>query len=197
MISIICLLGFAIVPFTVFVLTLISQHISKSTNPKTIKFPLGKKGWPIIGETLAFVLCPQKFILERMTTYLLMSSRGVDSIQHYVPIVHSMVQQHLDQCWAPFDQVKAFTLAKEFTFALSCIFSVPINLPGTPYYKAITGGKLVKERLAEIIKQRRKEMIETNKIAMMILNVEIYWVVWLWILSKMTIIQVMRILLAK
>ncbi|KAL2939621.1 Beta-amyrin 28-monooxygenase [Bienertia sinuspersici] len=248
------LLEVAILLITLIVLLpLACQQISKPNNPKATKLPLGKKGWPIIGETLAFVLCPQKFILDRMTKYspnvfqtylagekiavfcgasankFIFSNEGklvtywlpdsvakslsykkiesdipsgkpthdlsykflrVDSIQHYVPIVHSMVQQHLDQCWAPFDQVKAFTLAKEFTFALSCrvlvnslnpsldqvkqlaepffllvqgIFSVPINLPGTPYYKAIKGGKLVKERLVEIIKQRRKEMIEANQ----------------------------------
>ncbi|KAH9625954.1 hypothetical protein KSS87_020374 [Heliosperma pusillum] len=106
----------------------------------------------------------------------------VDSIQKYVPLVHSMVQQHVRENWLPNKEVKVYTLAKEFIFALSCrvlinpsleqlndiakpffrlldgIFSVPINLPGMPYYKAIKGGKLVREKLVEIIKQRRQEI---------------------------------------
>ncbi|KAK9676677.1 hypothetical protein RND81_11G093100 [Saponaria officinalis] len=105
-----------------------------------------------------------------------------DTIKHYVPMVHSMVQQHLSTCWSPNLEVKVFNLAKKFAFELSCrvflnatleqvrdiakpfslmlegILSVPINFPGTPYYKAINGGKLVREKLVEIIKERRKEM---------------------------------------
>lgn len=248
------LVGFAIILIIFTVLNLITSHqTSKPSNSRAKKLPLGKTGWPIIGETLAFVLCPQKFILDRMTKYspdvfqtrlageniavfcgplankFLFSNEGklitywlpksvakslsykkihsdlpsgkpthdisykflkVESIQGYVPIVHSMVQEHLDQFWAPFDQVKAFTLAKEFTFALSyrllvnCthpsldqvrqlaepffllvqgIFSVPVNLPGTAYNKAIKGGKLVKERLVEMISQRRKELTEKEE----------------------------------
>ncbi|KAL9244318.1 hypothetical protein vseg_018105 [Gypsophila vaccaria] len=105
-----------------------------------------------------------------------------DTIQRYVPMVHCMVQQHLGAYWCPNLEVKAYNLAKMFTFELSCkvflnatleqmrdiakpfslmlegILSVPINFPCTPYYKAVKGGKLVREKLAEIIKLRRKEM---------------------------------------
>ncbi|CAO2829450.1 unnamed protein product [Amaranthus hypochondriacus] len=233
------------IPFIyLLILKLIKPH-----NSKTNKLPLGNNGWPIIGETLSYVLCPQKFIFDRMTKYspnvfktnlggeniavfcgpsankFLFTNEGklvtywlprsvanslsykkiesntpsekpahdlsykflkVDSIQNYVSTVHSMVQQHLEQFWAPFTHVKAYKLAKELTFSLTCrvlvnysnpsleqvsllaepffllvegIFSVPINFPGTPYYKALKGGKLVKERLIEIIKQKKKELL--------------------------------------
>lgn len=245
--SILLLVGLAISTIVILIV------LTKTRNPRISKLPLGKTGWPFVGETLAYVLCPQKFILDRMTKYspdvfktclagekiavfcgplankFIFSNEGTlvtywlpqsvatslsykkidsntqsgkpthdvsykflkpDSIQHYVAIVHSMTQHHLDKFWAPFHQVKAYTLAKEFTFALSCrvlvnssnpsldqvrqlaepffllvqgIFSVPIYLPGTPYYKAVKGGKLVKERLVDIIKQRKREMAEKNE----------------------------------
>ncbi|XP_074282523.1 beta-amyrin 6-beta-monooxygenase-like [Silene latifolia] len=226
---------------------IILNERSKTRKPSKIpKLPPGKIGWPIFGETLAYVSCPAKFIHDRMTMYspevfktslagektvvfcgpkankFLFSNEGKlvnywlpssvagalsypktnnkdsasgkpadnlaykflrgDTIQQYVPLVHSMVQQHVRENWLPNNEVKVYTLAKEFIFALSCrvlvnpsleqlsdiakpffrlldgIFSVPINLPGMPYYKAIKGGKLVREKLVEIIKQRRQEM---------------------------------------
>lgn len=64
------LVGFAIILIIFTVLNLItSNQTSKPSNSRAKKLPLGKTGWPIIGETLAFVLCPEKFILDRMTKY--------------------------------------------------------------------------------------------------------------------------------
>ncbi|KNA13823.1 hypothetical protein SOVF_113230 [Spinacia oleracea] len=109
----------------------------------------------------------------------------LDCIQQYVGTMDSMVQQHLDKFWVPFEQVKVHPLAKEFTFELSCrifvefsnpslqvvkqlrdpffefiegIFSTPLNVPGMPYYKALKGSKLVQEKLYEIMSQRKKKL---------------------------------------
>lgn len=109
----------------------------------------------------------------------------LDSMQNYVPIMDSMAKEHLDTKWAKFDEVKVHPLAKEFTFALACrifincanpnrvrdlmvpffdvaegIMSAPVNFPGTPFHGAVEGGKIIKHRLLEIIKQRRMEIAE-------------------------------------
>ncbi|KAJ8442864.1 hypothetical protein Cgig2_022230 [Carnegiea gigantea] len=109
----------------------------------------------------------------------------LDSMQKYVPIMDSMAKEHLDTKWAKFDEVKVHPLAKEFTFALACrifincanpnrvrdlmvpffdvaegIMSAPVNFPGTPFHGAVEGGKIIKHRLLEIIKQRRMEIAE-------------------------------------
>ncbi|KAH9609658.1 hypothetical protein KSS87_021459 [Heliosperma pusillum] len=111
----------------------------------------------------------------------------LDSIQHFVPLMDSMVCEHLDASWSPFDKVQVFPLAKDFTFTLSCrifvnyaypsieqvkelavpfylliqgIFSAPVNIPGMAFHKAMKGGELVKERLLNIIRQRKRGIQE-------------------------------------
>uniref|UniRef100_A0A7C9A3R1 Unspecific monooxygenase n=1 Tax=Opuntia streptacantha TaxID=393608 RepID=A0A7C9A3R1_OPUST len=109
----------------------------------------------------------------------------LDSMQNYVPIMDSMAKDHVDTKWSNFDEVKVHPLAKEFTFALACrifincgnpnrvrdlmvpffavaegIMSAPVNFPGTPFRGAVKGGKIIKQRLLEIINERKMEIAE-------------------------------------
>ena len=79
--------------------------------------------------------------------------------------------------------LKVHPLSKEFTFALACrifinyenpeqvkelaqpffdvakgIMSAPLNIPGTSFNGAVKGGALIKEKLLQIIKQRKEEL---------------------------------------
>nr|ANY30855.1 Cytochrome P450 [Chenopodium quinoa] len=114
----------------------------------------------------------------------------LDCIQQYAGTMDSMVKQHLDKFWLPFDQVKVHPLAKEFTFELSCrifvefsnpspelikqlrdpffefiegIFSTPLNIPGMPYYKALKKSALVQEKLFGIMEQRKIQLSDVQQ----------------------------------
>lgn len=105
-----------------------------------------------------------------------------ENLKQFIPFMDSMARDHLNQEWIPFKEVKIYPLVKKYTFTLACklflsiedfrhvkklsdpfilvtssMFSVPINLPGTPYNRAIKGGKMVREELMKIIKERKNE----------------------------------------
>ncbi|KAK4594878.1 hypothetical protein RGQ29_018564 [Quercus rubra] len=221
------------------------------------KFPPGKKGWPVIGETLEFGMAgkrgtPEMFINDRMSKYsqelfktslfcenmavfcgasgnkflfsnenkyviswlppfflkvLLPESlenispedsikirRAVveflmpETLQYFIPIMDSMAKKHLETDWSPYKQVKVLPLSMKYTFALACrlfmsitdpnhvttfadpfalivdgLTSVPINIPGTNFNRAIKAGKVIHQELLEVIQQRKKELLsETN-----------------------------------
>jgi len=100
----------------------------------------------------------------------------------------SMAREQLEADWCPHKQVRVFPLSKKYTFALACrlfmrirdpdhvtrlanqfalvtdgLVSVPINFPGTTYNRAIKGGKMIREELLAIMKQREGELISDNK----------------------------------
>lgn len=108
-----------------------------------------------------------------------------EALQHYIPIMDSMTREHLESDWSPYKEVKVFPLTKNYTFALACrlfmnikdpqvvskfadpfariapgLTSVPINIPGTPFNKAVEGGKVIRQELLNIIRQRKKEISE-------------------------------------
>ncbi|KAL3738749.1 hypothetical protein ACJRO7_020164 [Eucalyptus globulus] len=91
------------------------------------------------------------------------------ALQHYIPIMDSMTRAHLESDWSPYKEVKVFPMTKDYTFALACrlfmniedpevvskfadpfariaagFTSVPINVPGTPFNKAVEGGKVIR-----------------------------------------------------
>lgn len=108
-----------------------------------------------------------------------------EALQCYIPIMDSMTREHLESDWSPYKEVKVFPLTKNYTFALACrlfmnikdpkvvskfadpfariapgFTSVPINIPGTPFNKAVGGGKLIRQELLNIIRQRKQEISE-------------------------------------
>jgi cytochrome P450 family 26 subfamily A len=111
-----------------------------------------------------------------------------EALQHYIPIMDSIAREQLEADWCPHKQVRVFPLSKKYTFALACrlfmrirdpdhvtrlanqfalvtdgLVSVPINFPGTTYNRAIKGGKMIREELLAIMKQREGELISDNR----------------------------------
>ncbi|KAL3738757.1 hypothetical protein ACJRO7_020172 [Eucalyptus globulus] len=108
-----------------------------------------------------------------------------EALQCYIPIMDSMTREHLESDWSPYKEVKVSPLTKNYTFALACrlfmnikdpkvvskfadpfariapgFTSVPINIPGTPFNKAVGGGKLIRQELLNIIRRRKQEISE-------------------------------------
>ncbi|KAA8535875.1 hypothetical protein F0562_030878 [Nyssa sinensis] len=108
-----------------------------------------------------------------------------EALQKYVGIMDSIAKKHLETSWDCKNEVMVFPLAKEYTFAVACrlflsiedpkhiakfshpfhflaagVISIPINLPGTPFNRAIKAAEMIRKELLEIIKQRKKEMME-------------------------------------
>ncbi|GAV68626.1 p450 domain-containing protein [Cephalotus follicularis] len=248
------LLHFVVLSVSLALIYLVCNH--KSNKNTTTNLPLGSKGLPFIGETLAYIWAsskgvPEKFINDRKAkfspdvfrTSLLGENMVVfcgsagnkfifsnqdkyvtswwptsvkktlmfpsttktsakdesnklrsflppflkpETLQHYVPIMDSMAKQHLDEFWSPFKQVKAFSLSKKYTFGLACHFfislddpveiaklaepyersngrlSVPINLPGTSYNRAMKATKVIRSVLLEIVRKRHAEFTKNK-----------------------------------
>ncbi|CAN4097950.1 unnamed protein product [Withania somnifera] len=113
-----------------------------------------------------------------------------EALKQYIPVMDAMSREHLDENWESNGVVKVFPLSKKYTFDLACrlfmslvdpeeikrladpftlvtngMFSMPIDLPGTAYNRAIKGGKMVRDELMRIITQRRKELTENQETA--------------------------------
>uniref|UniRef100_A0A164T8I2 Cytochrome P450 n=1 Tax=Daucus carota subsp. sativus TaxID=79200 RepID=A0A164T8I2_DAUCS len=90
-----------------------------------------------------------------------------EALKQYIPVMDSMAREHVEVEWVGNEVVKVFPVSKKYTFDLACrlfmsvvdvdhvtrlaeqfaliasgLFSVPIDLPGTAYRRAIKGGKL-------------------------------------------------------
>ncbi|XP_074335327.1 beta-amyrin 6-beta-monooxygenase-like [Apium graveolens] len=109
-----------------------------------------------------------------------------EALKQYIPVMDSMAQKHVEINWVRNEVVKVFPVSKKYTFDLACrlfmnvdaehvtslakhfsliisgLFSVPIDLPGTAYNRAMKGGKLMREEIMKIIADRKKEMLENN-----------------------------------
>ncbi|KAH7568256.1 hypothetical protein JRO89_XS07G0267000 [Xanthoceras sorbifolium] len=113
-----------------------------------------------------------------------------DSLKNYIPVMDSVAKEHLQKEWSPCKEVKVFALSKKYTFALGCklfvsiddpkyvaksaepfaqvmagLFSLPINLPGTPYNRAVKAGRRIREELKALITSRKMKlsMEDNNK----------------------------------
>ncbi|KAF8028343.1 hypothetical protein BT93_E1071 [Corymbia citriodora subsp. variegata] len=108
-----------------------------------------------------------------------------EALQHYIPVMDFMTRDHLATDWSPYKEVKVFPLSKRYTFALACrlfmnikdpqivskfakpfarvssgFTAVPINIPGTPFNRAMEGGKVIRQELLNIIRRRKTEILE-------------------------------------
>ncbi|CAJ1937186.1 unnamed protein product [Sphenostylis stenocarpa] len=108
-----------------------------------------------------------------------------EALQRYVPIMDSLAQTHFSSLWDNHTQLTVYPLAKRYTFSLACrlfmsvedenhvakfenpfqllasgIISVPIDLPGTPFNKAIQAANGIRKKLLEIIRERKVNLGE-------------------------------------
>ncbi|KAL6985045.1 hypothetical protein U1Q18_018423 [Sarracenia purpurea var. burkii] len=108
-----------------------------------------------------------------------------EALQKYVGIMDSIAKKHLETNWDFKKEVTVFPLAKDYTFAVACrlflsiedpkhiarfshpfhvlvagVLSLPVNLPGTPFRRAIKASEMIRKELVGIIKQRKVELME-------------------------------------
>ena len=108
-----------------------------------------------------------------------------EALQKYIGIMDMVTQRHFALEWENKDQVVVFPLAKSYTFKLACrlflsiddsshiarfsrpfdhiasgIFTIPVDLPGTPFNRAIKASKFIRTELVAIIGQRTKDLAE-------------------------------------
>jgi cytochrome P450 family 26 subfamily A len=106
-----------------------------------------------------------------------------DSLRKHLSIMDTVAKHHLDIFWSHQKQVKVLSLTKKYTFVLVCkiflnvedpqviakleepmqhiaagFISLPINLPGTAFNRAIRSAKQVKKEIEEIVRQRRIDL---------------------------------------
>ncbi|KAH7568270.1 hypothetical protein JRO89_XS07G0269100 [Xanthoceras sorbifolium] len=106
-----------------------------------------------------------------------------DSLKNYIHVMDSVAKEHLQKEWSPCKEVKVFALLKKYTFALGCrlfisvddpkyvakltepfaqvmpgLFSLPINLPGTPNNRAMKAGRRIREEVKALITSREMEL---------------------------------------
>ncbi|KAK8545896.1 hypothetical protein V6N13_067145 [Hibiscus sabdariffa] len=111
-----------------------------------------------------------------------------ESLQHYIPVMDIMAKEHLDQHWFPYNEVQVFPLSKKYTFALACrlfmsvtdpeeienfakpfalatagLISVPIDLPGTTFNRAVKAGRQIRQQLLALITKKKNELLEKRK----------------------------------
>ncbi|KAI4377573.1 hypothetical protein MLD38_015177 [Melastoma candidum] len=108
-----------------------------------------------------------------------------EALQRYIGIMDHIARWHFSMGWEGKDEVIVFPLAKRYTFWLACrlfvsvedpehvakfadpfnvlasgIFSVPVDLPGTPLNKAKHASNFIRKELRAIIKQRKIDLAE-------------------------------------
>lgn len=102
-------------------------------------------------------------------------------------IMDGIAQKHLNTDWENKKVVEVFPLSKLYTFWLACrlfisvedpkrvaeflepfellaagMFSIPIDLPGTPLNRAVKASNLIRKQLLTIIKQRKLDLADNR-----------------------------------
>ncbi|KAK1287503.1 hypothetical protein QJS10_CPB19g01664 [Acorus calamus] len=106
-----------------------------------------------------------------------------ESLRRYVAMVDAFTRSNVAREWGGRDEVTVYPLIKDYTFALTCALfagirdgeqtsrlgerfyvllkgmgQLPVNLPGTRYYKAVKAGDAIKEELRRVVRERREEV---------------------------------------
>ncbi|KAL9274027.1 Beta-amyrin 28-monooxygenase-like protein [Drosera capensis] len=108
-----------------------------------------------------------------------------ENFRHYAAEMDMIARRHFSTSWENQELVKVYPLAKRYTFWLACclflsiddpeevarladpfdelasaVISIPIDLPGTAFNRGIKASKIILKQLLEIIKQRKRELME-------------------------------------
>nr|QNS29932.1 cytochrome P450 [Nothapodytes nimmoniana] len=108
-----------------------------------------------------------------------------EALQRYIGIMDHIANLNFSSGWENKQEVVVFPLAKRYTFWLACrlfvsiedpdhvdkfadpfnllasgLISVPIDLPGTPFHRAIKASDFIRKELLAIIKQRKVDLAE-------------------------------------
>ncbi|KAF5445643.1 hypothetical protein F2P56_034682, partial [Juglans regia] len=108
-----------------------------------------------------------------------------EALQRYIGIMDTIATRHFADGWENKKEVVVFPLAKSYTFWVasrlfisvedpnhiakfsepfqvlaSGLISIPIDLPGTPFNRAIKASNFIRKELHKIIKQRKVDLAE-------------------------------------
>ncbi|XP_058226326.1 cytochrome P450 716A75-like [Rhododendron vialii] len=108
-----------------------------------------------------------------------------EALQRYVGIMDTIARRHFSAEWENKDQIVVFPLSKRYTFWLACriflsiedtkdvdkflerfnllaegLLSLPVDLPGTPFNRAIKASDYIRKDLVGIIKRRKADLAE-------------------------------------
>ncbi|CAI9099011.1 OLC1v1035755C1 [Oldenlandia corymbosa var. corymbosa] len=108
-----------------------------------------------------------------------------EALQRYIGVMDYIAGKHFSSNWENQDKVEVFPLCKNYTFWIAArlfvsvedpaevakllepfnvlasgLISVPVDLPGTPFNKAIKASNQIRKQLLEIIKQRKIDLAE-------------------------------------
>ncbi|XP_027352623.1 beta-amyrin 28-monooxygenase-like [Abrus precatorius] len=108
---------------------------------------------------------------------------GPQSLRCYIGIMDSLAREHFTAHWENHDEVTVYPLAKRYTFWVACrlfmnlddeeyleklaepfdrlgkgIMTIPIDLPGTQFSKAVKASKFLKEELIRIVDKRKADL---------------------------------------
>ncbi|KAL6208268.1 hypothetical protein ACLB2K_019219 [Fragaria x ananassa] len=242
--------------FTTITLAFLVRAYKSKLHEKSINLPPGSFGWPIIGETFAFLRSDHnKFVGDRMKKYsskifktkilgeptvVLCGTAGhkfvaaneeklfvawrphsmqklfrssyqkaastviprqsekhvvtapgflkAEALVRYVGGMDSMVLDHLKKQWDGKQVVEAHRLTQQLVLSLSAKFfmgledhsrieklaelmdtmmlalhTIPVNIPGTTFYKAMKASQAVRETIMSFIKEKKEIMASTGK----------------------------------
>ena len=113
-----------------------------------------------------------------------------EALQHYIAVMDSMAGDHIEIYWSPHGEVKVFPMAKKYSFALALqlfmsiadpryvemiyhpfkiltqgLLSVPIDIPGTAFNRALKASKFIHSEFQKIIRKRKMELEEKKESA--------------------------------
>ncbi|KAM0036541.1 putative cytochrome P450 [Helianthus debilis subsp. tardiflorus] len=108
-----------------------------------------------------------------------------EALQRYIGVMDDITAKHFSTDWENHEVVAVYPLIKRFAFVIasrlfisvddpdhiarfaapfealvSGIFSIPIDIPGTQFNKAVKGANHIRKELIEIIKQRKLDLDE-------------------------------------
>ncbi|KAL8223082.1 hypothetical protein R6Q57_020481 [Mikania cordata] len=108
-----------------------------------------------------------------------------EALQRYIGVMDDVTQKHFSAEWENHEVVAVYPLIKRFAFVIACklfisvdnphhiarfahpfdalvsgIFSIPIDIPGMQFNKAVKGAKLIRKELVDVIKQRKIDLEE-------------------------------------
>ncbi|XP_027067707.1 beta-amyrin 6-beta-monooxygenase-like [Coffea arabica] len=95
-------------------------------------------------------------------------------LRQYITIMDSLARQHINTYWDPSQVACRLLLGVEdadqtrriydsFSLVMQGLFSIPINLPGTTYNRALKETKTLKQQFLNIIAEKKKTVLENKE----------------------------------
>ncbi|CDP15356.1 unnamed protein product [Coffea canephora] len=129
-----------------------------------------------------------KEVISKGRNFLYSEILKPESLRQYISIMDSLAREHMKTYWDASQMVKVYPLTQKYTLSLACklllgakdaheveriseffhltlqaLFSLPINLPGTKYNRALKGLENLKQHFLNIIAEKKNTLLETRE----------------------------------